>query len=90
MSPPNSGLQCITDMMPCCKTPNIVGEWYYPNGTPVPIQNNAATFYRNRGDDGTVNLNRLNDGVMSPTGMYCCEIPNAAGMDTSLCISIGE
>ena len=35
-----------------------------------------TTFYRNRGDDGTVNLNRLNTNVITPTGLFCCEVPD--------------
>jgi hypothetical protein len=54
------GLHCITDRMPCCAALAIrTGEWLFPNGVtivPGPLQS-PTTFYRNRGDDGTVNLN---------------------------------
>ena len=76
----NTGLQCITDRRPCCGTPpDRLGQWYFPNGTTVPIAGGSTTFYRTRGDDGTVNLNQPS-GVMSPTGLFCCEVPNAAGV----------
>jgi hypothetical protein len=55
----------------------------------VPVQSTAVSFYRNRGDDGTVNLNRLND-VMMPTGLFCCEVPNTAGDAQPLCANLGK
>ena len=88
----NTGLQCITDRIPCCGSqPNRFGEWLFPDGVttvPGPAQN-PTTFYRNRGDDGTVNLNRLNTNVLMPTGLFCCEVPNAAGDTQRLCANIG-
>ena len=91
-SPPhnsNNGLQCITDRMPCCRfAPNTAGEWLFPDGTMVPGQSTALTFYRNRGhDDGTVNLNRLNN-VMIPTGKFCCVIPDATDAVQWACASV--
>ena len=87
----NNELQCITDRRPCCATPpNRHGEWFFPdNGGVVPNQGGATTFYRNRGDDGTVNLNRLNSDVMMPTGRFCCVVPDATGVDQTLCVNIG-
>ena len=87
----NNGLQCITDRRPCCATPpNRHGEWFFPdNDGVVPTQAGATTFYRNRGDDGTVNLNRLNSDVMMPTGRFCCVVPDATGVDQTLCVNIG-
>ena len=80
MSPPqnsNNGLQCITDRMPCCRFGHRAGEWFFPNGTMVP-EGSGPTFYRNRGrDDGTVNLNRVNTNVMSPTGLFCCNVDHS-------------
>ena len=87
-----NGLQCRTDRSPCCNTLGYrAGQWYFPDPlrTLVPIQGSATTFYRNRGDDGTVNLNRLS-GVMSPTGLFCCEVPNAIGINQRLCAYIGK
>ena len=88
----NTGLQCITDRRPCCQTSsNRFGEWYFPGGmTTVPIRGWATSFYRNRGDDGTVNLNRLNATVMMPTGLFCCVVPGATGVDQTVCANIGE
>ena len=92
---PTNALQCITDRSPCCQTrarPNRVGEWYYPGGmttVPGPLQN-PTTFSRTRGNDGTVNLNRVNANIMMPTGLFCCEVPDANNNDWVLCINIGK
>jgi hypothetical protein len=86
----NGGLQCITDRMPCCgTTPNRAGQWYMytPDRTMVPVQSTAVSFYRNRGIDGTVNLNRVS-GVTMPTGLFCCEVPDATSVMQKLCASI--
>ena len=87
----NNGLQCITDRMPCCSTlPNRHGGWLFPDGTTIPgPAQNPTTFYRNRGDDGTVNLNRLNINVMMPTGLFYCEVPDATGVTQRICADIG-
>ena len=86
----NNGLQCISDRMPCCRFGGgHVGEWFFPDGTMVP--GNGPTFYRNRGgDDGTVNLNRANTNVVSPTGLFCCVVPDATGIDQTVCVSLGK
>ena len=88
----NTGLQCITDRSPCCATtPNRFGEWYFPNEVAVPsIAGAPTTFYRNRGDDGTVNLNRLNTNVIMPTGLFCCEVPDGSGRMQRVCANISE
>ena len=88
----NNGLQCITDRRPCCTTvPNRHGQWFFPdNGGMVPNQGGATTFYRSRGDDGTVNLNRLNSDVMMPTGGSCCVVPDATGVNMSICANISK
>ena len=86
----NNGLHCITDRMPCC-TSSRAGEWFFPdNGGMVPKQSDATTFYRNRGDDGTVNLNRLNNDVMNPTGRFCCVVPDTNNVNQSVCANIGK
>ena len=83
-------LQCITDRMPCCGSEGV-GEWYFPgDGGMVPTITGATTFYRNRGDDGTVNLNRVNNDVVIPTGQYCCVVPDATGVMQWACAMISE
>ena len=89
----NDGLQCITDRMPCCRSFDVrAGDWYMytPERTVVEGPSFSVRFYRNRGyDDGTVNLNR-NSSVMMPTGLFCCEVPNAPGDIQPLCVNIGK
>ena len=84
-------LQCITDKMPCCAAFNDkTGDWFFPGGTAVPGPLQSPTsFYRTRGDDGTVNLNRLNTSVLTPTGLFCCVVPDATGDMQRVCANIG-
>ena len=86
---PNSALQCITDKIRCCLSQNPRhGEWYLPNEELVQGTTSTSAFYRNRGDNGEVSLNRPN-GVLSPTGLFCCEVPDATGTNQTLCVNIG-
>ena len=86
----NNRLQCLTDRTPCCGS-SQTGEWNFPGGGgTVPVQLGATTFFRNRGDDGTVNLNRVSNDVMMPTGQYCCEVPDATGVNRMACAIICE
>ncbi len=86
----NNALQCITDRKPCCQSPNRFGEWYFPDRTIVPIPNSATTYYRLRGENGTVNLNRLTSDVTHPTGRFCCVVPDATNVIQTLCINISK
>ena len=88
----NGGLQCITDKKPCCRfSSHKVGEWLFPDGNNVPSFADALTLYRNRGrDDGTVNLNQLNTNITSPTGLYCCKVPDATDVTQLVCVNIGK
>ena len=88
-------LLCMTDNTACCaraQSPGggILGDWYYPNGTEVGnyvagyYNNELWEFYRNRGPS-VVRLNRRRGGV---TGIYSCEIPDAAGVDQTITIGV--
>ena len=71
-----NALLCRTNLTNCCGTlPNRFGQFYYPSGAPVPINNERQGFYRNRGDQ-EIRLHRRS-GVVSPTGKYRCEIPDS-------------
>ena len=84
-----SALYCKTDKEECCGTiPNRFGQFYYPNGVQVPIANRQQGFYRNRGDQ-VIRLNRRED-IMSPTGTYRCEIPNADDETVKIYITLTE
>ena len=90
----NSALQCITDKKACCRKGNaqLQGHWYYPSGEVVDgYTPGVNTFYRNRGpDDGTVNLNHINPTIVSPTGLFCCVLPDAADTIQTLCVNISK
>ena len=83
-----SAILCTTNRSPCCRSPNR-GEWYYPSGSIVP--NNAAgeDFYRGRGSEQTIRLNRRNN-AQSPTGSFCCELPDNSDVNHILCVSLGK
>ena len=84
-----SSLECVTDRKPCCASdPNRAGQWLFPDGGLVPIQGLASTFYRSRGDAGTVNLNRLNSDITMPTGRFCCVVPDNNDVQTTICAII--
>ena len=85
---PSSALQCITDNLRCCRGDPRLGEWYQPNGALVQGTTSTTAFYRSRGDNGNVSLNRPSD-VESPTGLFCCEVPDAASNNQTLCVNIG-
>ena len=40
--------------------------------------------------DGTVNLFRRNNDIVSPFGSYCCEIPDSGGTDQTLCANLSK
>ena len=79
-------LVCQTDRRPCCRFYRV-GEWYYPNGSAVPIQNAGAPFYRNR-DEGIVRLNRRNHSATYSIGSFCCVLPDASERSHTLCIGL--
>lgn len=83
----SQALQCVTSKRPCCKT-SRTGQWYFPSGIEVSVEDSAQFFYRNRGDDGTVNLNRVSENVVSPTGQFCCVVPDSNDTIQTLCANV--
>ena len=86
-----TALKCIIDKDSCCGS-NKLGEWYYPNGLPVPmgIDGGSNDFFRNRDNYGSVNLNRVSNNVIDPTGEFCCSVPDASNVTINLCATIGK
>ena len=82
----DGALLCITNNSSCCKNSLRAGEWYFPDKSIVPIQDEDGDFYRNRGDQ-VVRLHRRNNALM-PVGEYCCEVPNAIGNYRNVCIVV--
>ena len=50
----------------------------------------GSTYYRTRGDDGSINLNRRNDSALIETGLFCCMVSDAMANYQTLCTNIGE
>ena len=86
---PDDALECVTDKNPCCSQVPRHGEWYQPNSELVQGSQSDVAFYRDRGTNGEVSLNRPS-GVESPTGLFCCEVPDAMDKIQTLCVNIGE
>ena len=86
---PSGALQCITDNLQCCTGSVQRGEWYQPNGALVQGTTSTTAFYRTRGANGEVFLNRPRD-VESPTGRFCCEVPDITNTNQILCVNIGK
>ena len=86
-----AAIVCRTARRPCCKTTKKYGEWYYPDNTSVvPNMDTGWSFYRDRRDNGTVNLHRVHENNI--TGKFCCQVPdkNCNGLNHTLCIELGN
>ena len=88
----SAALLCITDLLECCHARHTLdatylGQWLYPNGTDVHKESDNYDFYRNRGPS-IVRLYCRNS-VRSPTGLYCCEVPDALNSQNRVCANVG-
>ena len=80
----------------CCRDPGsgAVGNWFYPDGT-IVLGNNAnpnGDFTRSSHTQ-QIRLNRKRTDVVSPTGVYTCEVPyecNIAMTRTATITLLGE
>jgi hypothetical protein len=90
----DGALLCVTDLIQCCRSEDTpgefgpVGEWFYPSGSRVRFPGIGDDFYRNRGL-GIISLNRRNNAT-SPTGQFCCVLPDATVTNKFTCVNIGE
>ena len=67
-------LLCFTNKLDCCgEVPLRNGEWYFPNESRVPVQNEGV-IYRDRGAS-VVRINWRNYHN-PPTGVFRCQIPD--------------
>ena len=84
-------LLCFTDLARCCDSiGERSGEWFFPNGSLVQIAMQGGDFYRNRGPS-VVRLNRRNRAsAVSPTGLYCCEVPDTNLNEKIVCVNISK
>ena len=80
-----NALFCRTNHAECCRASRS-GEFFYPNGTMVPIRRAGHGFYRDRGKE-EVRLHRM-EGTVLPIGKFRCEIPDESGEMQSLYITL--
>ena len=78
-------LQCFTNS-DCCHGEVKRGEWYFPNMSMVRTEGEGDSFYRDRGPS-VVHLHRRHNATM-PTGLFCCEIPDASNVTQRVCITV--
>ena len=89
-----AALICVTDLTQCCRVgvdtrgDTVLGRWFYPNGTDVPVAGEGYDVYSSRGPS-IVRINRRNN-IRSPTGLYCCEVPDATNTLRRVCANIGK
>ena len=76
----NDGLWCQSSL-----NQNMIGTWYYPNGTTVPLGFGSPLFANNTAT-GQIGLLRIG-GIASVQGLYSCVIPNEEGIDQTLYVA---
>ncbi|XP_019858761.1 PREDICTED: uncharacterized protein PB18E9.04c-like isoform X2 [Amphimedon queenslandica] len=76
----NDGLWCQSSL-----NQNMIGTWYYPNGTTVPLGSGSPLFANNTAT-GQVGLLR-NGGIGNIQGLYRCVIPNEEGINQTLYVA---
>ena len=90
-------LMCVTDLVACCKSPQALGDWYYPDGR--KITGVGSPVYRiNRGQKEVLNHNQQFYGSVRlwrkytprERGLFCCELPDASNVVHTLCVNICE
>ncbi len=81
---PGPSLVCVTSNVntKCCRgsdSPNggAQGNWLYPNGT-IVLGNSANPYgnFTRSFNTREIRFNRKRPDVMSPTGVYTCEVPD--------------
>ena len=88
-----AALNCTTDKVTCCTNQNgetRAGQFYFPDGTQVPVQGESTSPYYRTRSSMTIGLNRRSDIPTQPTGQFHCEIPDASGTTVNLFINIGR
>ena len=82
-------LLCYTDNIQCCNNTSVNTERWFKlgQGDNIGDESDAGDFYISRGL-GVVRLHRRNNTF--PTGLFCCEVPDATSTSQTLCVNIGE
>ena len=82
----DAALVCTTTYTPCCTSANPETQWYFPNGSQVPNNQNLP-YQRSRGRfPGRVILRRNSESTIA--GIFHCDIPDASGVTQSLYVGI--
>ena len=87
-----NSLDCTTASATCCTGRSARGNFYYPDGDPVLIRNQATSSLQSlymTHNQGSISL-RLQAGDSPPLGRYHCEVPDGRGTLQNLYIRIGE
>ena len=77
----------VDDNLLCCNSTSLVsGRWLLPNQSEVGKIDESGAFYV---DDGpsVVGLHQR-DNATSPTGVFCCEVPDASSVIMMSCVNI--
>ena len=81
-------LVCSTDRNPCCLS-NRLGEWRH-NGIAVGTRVSGGDYFRTRDNNQQIHLSlRTMHSGNPPTGMFCCELPDASDVLQTKCVEIG-
>ncbi|XP_019850324.1 PREDICTED: uncharacterized protein LOC105312200 [Amphimedon queenslandica] len=75
----NDGLWCQSSL-----NQNMIGTWYYPDGTTVPLGFGSPLFANNT---ATGQIGLLRNGGIDIQGLYSCVIPNEEGINQTLYVA---
>ena len=84
----NGALLCITDLQDCCDTPNVRGDWYFPDDSRV--ESSGTEFRVNRGASVVRLWRRFSAIPEMGIGRFRCGIPNAANSNINVYANICE
>ena len=87
----DEALNCMTDQPACCRPPytngsgqQVLGNWFFPNGSRVPNSGEQSNFHRTR-SQSVVRLHRRRGGE---DGIYSCVVPDATNVTQTLYIGV--
>ena len=80
----DDALLCKTIQTGCCRSPLLLGDWFFPNQTAVCDECNNSDFYSTR-DQMEVRLQRRRGGE---EGIYHCEIPDAMNVTQTIYVGV--
>ena len=84
----SGALLCITDLRDCCGTPNVRGDWHFPDDSQV--ESSGTEFRVNRGASVVHLWRRFSAIPEMGIGRFRCGIPNAANSNINVYANICE